>query len=103
MGFIKAFTGSLSSTLADQWQDFYVPRSDIPETAAVFQAVPQSQNNGRGENYKGNENNVTITPVPAVSRRHLWVVRISSTCDWNIIYESSEYHLTPYRDYPQHS
>ena len=56
MGFIKAFTGALSSTFADQWKDFYVPRSDVPGTAAVFQAVPQSQNNGRGENTKGNAN-----------------------------------------------
>ena len=56
MGFIKAFSGALSSTFADQWKDFYVPRSDVPSTAAVFQAVTQSQNNGRGENFKGNEN-----------------------------------------------
>lgn len=56
MGFIKAFTGSLSSTFADQWQDFYGPRQDIPATAALFQAVPQGQNAGRGENTKGNEN-----------------------------------------------
>lgn len=59
MGFIKAFTGSLSGTLADQWQDFYIPKQNVPATAAVFQAVPQSQNNGRGENYKGNENIIT--------------------------------------------
>ena len=56
MGFIKAFSGALGGTLADQWKDFYVPREDVPSTAAIFQAVPQSQNNGRGENYKGNEN-----------------------------------------------
>ena len=56
MGFIKAFTGSLGGTFADQWKDFYTPRADVPATAALFQAVPQSQNNGRGENYKGNEN-----------------------------------------------
>ena len=56
MGFIKAFTGALGGTFADQWKDYYVPRSDISPTAALFQAVPQSQNNGRGENYKGNEN-----------------------------------------------
>lgn len=56
MGFIKAFSGSLSSTLADQWQDFYMPRQDVSATAALFRAVPQVQNNGRGENYKGNEN-----------------------------------------------
>lgn len=59
MGFIKAFAGALGGTFADQWKDYYVPRSDISPTAAVFQAVPQSQNNGRGENYKGNENIIT--------------------------------------------
>ena len=56
MGFIKAFTGSLSSTFADQWQDFYGPRQDVPATAGLFQAVPQGTNAGRGENTKGNEN-----------------------------------------------
>ena len=56
MGFIKAFTGSLSSTFADQWQDFYGPRQDVPATAGLFQAVPQGPNAGRGENTKGNEN-----------------------------------------------
>ena len=56
MGFIKAFSGAISGTFADQWKDFYVPKANVPSTAAVFQAVPQSQNNGRGENYKGNEN-----------------------------------------------
>ena len=56
MGFIKAFTGALSSTFADQWQDFYGPRQSVPATAALFQAVPQGKNAGRGENTKGNEN-----------------------------------------------
>lgn len=39
MGFIKAFTGAFSGTFADQWQDFYMPRQDVPATAALFQAV----------------------------------------------------------------
>lgn len=56
MGFIKAFSGTIGGTFADQWVDFYKPRTDISATAAVFSAVPQSQNNGRGENYKGSEN-----------------------------------------------
>lgn len=56
MGFIKAFTGALSSTFADQWQDYYMPRQDVPATAALFQAIPQGQNAGREENTKGNEN-----------------------------------------------
>lgn len=59
MGFIKAFSGALGGTLADQWKDFYGPKSGVPGTAALFQAVPQGQNNGRGENYKGNENIIT--------------------------------------------
>ncbi len=59
MGFIKAFSGALSGTLADQWQDFYMPRQDVPATAALFQAVPSGTNNGRGENYKGNDNIIT--------------------------------------------
>ena len=53
MGFIKAFTGSLSSTFADQWQDFYMPRQDVPATAGLYQAV---QNSGNGQNTKGSEN-----------------------------------------------
>ena len=56
MGFIKAFTGALGGTFADQWQDFYMPRQDVPATAALFQAVAQGQNRERGENTKGNEN-----------------------------------------------
>ena len=56
MGFIKAFTGALGGTFADQWKDFYVPQAGVPATAAIFRAVPQAQNNGRGENYKGNDN-----------------------------------------------
>ena len=59
MGFIKAFAGALGGTFADQWKDYYVPKAGVPETAAVFQAVPQSKNNGRGENSKGNENIIT--------------------------------------------
>lgn len=56
MGFIKAFSGALSGTFADQWKDFLVPASNIPGTAAIFQAVPQGTNAGRGENYKGSDN-----------------------------------------------
>lgn len=59
MGFIKAFSGALSGTFADQWKDFYVPRADLTASTAFIPAVPQAQNNGRGENYKGNENIIT--------------------------------------------
>lgn len=56
MGFIQAFKGALGGNFADQWLDFYKPQENVPATAALFRAVPQGQNNGRGENTKGNEN-----------------------------------------------
>ena len=59
MGFIKAFTGALGGTFADQWKDFYKPAEGLSATAAVFQAVPYGENNGRGENTSGNANIIT--------------------------------------------
>lgn len=59
MGFIKAFAGSLGGAFADQWKDFYGPMENVPATAAIFRAVPQGMNNGRGENTKGSENIIT--------------------------------------------
>jgi len=59
MGFIKALTGSVGGTFGDQWEDFLQPRTDVPDTAALFQAVPKRRNAGRGENYKGSENVIT--------------------------------------------
>ena len=56
MGFIKAFGGALSGTFADQWKDFYAPKPNVPATAALFEAVPQGENAGRGENKKGSDN-----------------------------------------------
>ncbi|MBR3134543.1 MAG: SPFH domain-containing protein [Clostridia bacterium] len=56
MGFIKAFTGALEGTFADQWKDFLVPMPNVPATAAIFPAVPQGTNAGRGENTKGSVN-----------------------------------------------
>lgn len=52
MGFIKAFTGALSGTFADQWKEFYVPRQNVSATAGLFEAEKQGQNNGIGENTK---------------------------------------------------
>ncbi len=56
MGFIRAFTGALGGTLADQWLDFYLPDPSVPATAGVFPAKVQATNNGRGQNTKGNQN-----------------------------------------------
>ena len=59
MGFIKAFAGSIGGAFSDQWKDFYVPMQGVPATAAIFPAVPQDNNAGRGSNTKGSENIIT--------------------------------------------
>ena len=59
MGFIKAFSGAIGGTFADQWKDFLTPRSNVPGTAALFEAVPQGQNAGRGSNTSGSRNIIT--------------------------------------------
>jgi membrane protease subunit (stomatin/prohibitin family) len=56
MGFIKAFTGAISGTFADQWEDFLVPMSGVPATAGIYPAVSQGTNAGRGSNTKGSNN-----------------------------------------------
>lgn len=56
MGFIKAFSGALGGTFADQWKDFLIPPASLPPTAALFPAVPKGTNAGRGSNTKGSEN-----------------------------------------------
>lgn len=56
MGFIKAFAGALGGSFADQWKDMLVPMPNVPPTAAIFPAVPQGTNNGRGSNTKGSQN-----------------------------------------------
>ncbi len=59
MGFIKAFAGAIGGTFADQWKDFFVPPAGLAPTAALFPAVAQGQNAGRGSNTKGSENIIT--------------------------------------------
>lgn len=59
MGFIKAFTGALGGTFADQWKDFYAPRQGVSGTVGLYPAVPTGTNAGRGENTKGSENIIT--------------------------------------------
>ena len=59
MGFVKAFTGALGGSFADQWKDFYMVPEGISATAAIFAAKPKGSNNGRGENTKGNDNIIT--------------------------------------------
>ena len=59
MGFIQAFVGSISASFADQWKDFLAPMPNITPTTAIFPAVAQGTNNGRGQNTKGSENIIT--------------------------------------------
>ena len=67
MGFIKAFTGALSGTFADQWKEYYKP-SLVDTSVVFFPAVAQAQNAGIGENTKGSNNIISngskiIVPV----------------------------------------
>ena len=59
MGLIQAVVGSVGGVLADQWKDFYTVPSGLPATAALFAAVPQGTNAGRGSNTKGSSNIIT--------------------------------------------
>ncbi|QNN82926.1 SPFH domain-containing protein [Brachybacterium sp. Z12] len=56
MGFIQAFKGAVGGMLADQWQDFLTVPNGIPQTAALFPAVPRGTNAGRGSNTRGSQN-----------------------------------------------
>lgn len=59
MGLIQAVSGSIGGMLADQWKDFYTVPQGLPATAALFAAVPQGNNAGRGSNTKGSTNIIT--------------------------------------------
>lgn len=59
MGFIKAFSGALGGSFADQWKDYLLPRPDVTATTAIFEAVSQGTNAGRGSNTKGSESIIT--------------------------------------------
>jgi membrane protease subunit (stomatin/prohibitin family) len=56
MGLVQAVVGSVGGMLADQWKDFYTVPTGLPATAALFAAVPQGTNAGRGSNTKGSQN-----------------------------------------------
>ena len=56
MGLIQAAKGAIGGMLGDQWKDFYTVPAGVPATAALFGAVPQGTNAGRGSNTRGSEN-----------------------------------------------
>jgi membrane protease subunit (stomatin/prohibitin family) len=59
MGLVQAAVGSIGGALADQWKDFYTVPAGVPATAALFAAVPQGTNAGRGSNTKASSNIIT--------------------------------------------
>lgn len=59
MGLVRAVTGAVGGVLADQWKDFYTVPAGLPSTAALFAAVPQGTNAGRGSNTSGSSNIIT--------------------------------------------
>ncbi len=56
MGLVQAVTGAVGGMLGDQWKDFYTVPAGLPSTAALFAAVPQGTNAGRGSNTSGSSN-----------------------------------------------
>jgi membrane protease subunit (stomatin/prohibitin family) len=52
VGIVKAFTGALSGTFADQWKDI-VTAGHFGEYTAVAAGIHQQTNRGRGTNTKG--------------------------------------------------
>lgn len=59
MGFIKAFTGAVGGTFADQWLDYIMPPKNIPDTAAVFGGEMASANQARSSNTRFNAGVIT--------------------------------------------
>ncbi|GAB2984511.1 SHOCT domain-containing protein [Nocardioides montaniterrae] len=59
MGLIQAAAGAIGGTLGDQWVDFYGVPADVSPTAAIFPAVLQGQNAGRGSNTRGSSGVIT--------------------------------------------
>ena len=59
MGLVRAVMDSVGGVLADQWKDFYTVPAGLPSTAALFAAVPQGTNAGRGSNTGASSNIIT--------------------------------------------
>jgi membrane protease subunit (stomatin/prohibitin family) len=59
MGLVQAVAGAVGGMFADQWKDFYTVPAGLPSTAALFAAVPQGTNAGRGSNTSGSSNIIT--------------------------------------------
>ena len=64
MGLIKAFVGSLNSTFADQWKEYFYCEA-LPEN--VLAVKGQKRVSGRSSNTKGSDNVITNGSVIAVA------------------------------------
>jgi membrane protease subunit (stomatin/prohibitin family) len=58
MGLFKAFSGSISGTLADQWRDI-ITAGSFDEQTAVVPGIKLISNNGRGANQSGSVGVIT--------------------------------------------
>jgi len=55
VGLIKAVIGAVGGSLADQWKDFLSVPADVAPTAALFPAIRNGTNAGRGSNTKASQ------------------------------------------------
>lgn len=58
MGIIKAFSGSINGTFADQWKDI-ITAGQFDEHTVVMPGVNKRTNNGRGSNLYGSDGIIT--------------------------------------------
>lgn len=56
MAFIKAFSGALGGSFANQWLDYLVPPSSMRDHTLIARAVAKNTDPERTQNTKGNEN-----------------------------------------------
>jgi len=59
MGLLRAASDALGGVLADQWKDFYTVPAGLKPTAALFPAVKEGTNFGRGSNANGSPDVIT--------------------------------------------
>lgn len=59
MGLLRGAIGAIGGSLADQWKDFLAVPSNIEPTAALFPAVRNGTNAGRGSNVRASQAIVT--------------------------------------------
>jgi len=56
MGFIRAFTGAIAGTFADQWLDFIGPTAGVAATVAIIPSTQHGHSRGRGSRNRSSSN-----------------------------------------------